>query len=143
MNRKELATAILAAANGASFSPVQIQKAVFLVSRNLPSLISNGEPFDFKPYDYGPFDRAVYQEIQSLRSEGMALVGYDAFGRYDTYSASPEGVAVGKRLLDSLAPAQRDYIRQVADWVRRQTFASLVKSIYEAYPEMRANSIFK
>jgi hypothetical protein len=31
----------------------------------------------------------------------------------------------------------------VSDWVRAQSFNSLVKAIYDAYPEMKVNSIFR
>jgi hypothetical protein len=59
VTRQQLLLAILAAAKGRSYSPVQIQKAVFLITRNLPGLVTEGEGIDFHPYDYGPFDSEV------------------------------------------------------------------------------------
>jgi hypothetical protein len=35
------------------------------------------------------------------------------------------------------------YIQRISDWVRVLSFNRLVKSVYEAYPHMRAHSIFK
>ena len=51
MNRGDIVLAMLASADGRTFSPVQIQKAIFLVSRNLPSIFDEGE--EFSP-DYSP-----------------------------------------------------------------------------------------
>ena len=106
-------------------------------------IVDDGQSFNFAAYDYGPFDSDVYAEARHLRTEGRAVIAPSGYGRWDTYAASELGIADGQRLLESLAPAHQDYIRQVADWVLGQLFTSLVKSIYETYPEMRANSIFQ
>jgi hypothetical protein len=144
MTRTELVLAILAAAEGRPYTPVQIQKAVFLVSRNMPALVDSGRGFAFVPYDYGPFDSDVYQEAQLLKSVGDALVTpAENQSRWNTYSASENGVARGTAILDALPPGQAEYIRSVSKWVRSLNFGALVKSIYAAYPDMKANSIFK
>src|SRR4051812_34921382 len=62
MTRGGLVLALLAAAQGRAYTPAQLQKAAFLVTRNLPQAFDRGETFDFQPYDYGPFDKGVYQE---------------------------------------------------------------------------------
>ena len=134
--------AILAAAEGGAYSPVQIQKAAFVLDRNLPQLFSDGSKFHFTPYDYGPFDRSVYSEVEKLEAEGLAVVNQSA-GRWRTYAASPQGVEQGKLLLAALPAAHSDYVRRVSEWVRSLDFATLVKSIYAAYPEMKANSVFQ
>jgi hypothetical protein len=59
MTRSELILALLAAAEGRPYTPVQIQKAAFLVTRNLPQVMGEEQPFEFVPYDYGPFDADV------------------------------------------------------------------------------------
>ena len=143
MNRRDLVLATLASAEGRSFTPVQIQKAIFLITRNVPGLIDQGLPFDFSPYDYGPFDQSVYIEIEGLRRDGCAIVAPSGSGRWDTYAASDVGVAQGANLMSRLPPNISSYTRTITEWVRAQSFRDLVKSIYEAYPEMKANSIFK
>ena len=142
MNRRELVLAVLACADGRTFSPVQIQKATFLLSRNMPNLIE-GPGFAFKPYDYGPFDSDVYSEIESLGRDGLAVTAPSGIGRWSTYAASDAGVARGQELLAKLDQPSRDYVAQISTWVRRLSFGTLVKSIYEAYPDMKVNSIFK
>lgn len=143
MTRQQVLLAILAAAEGRSYTPVQIQKAVFLVSRNLPHLITDGEPFAFVPYDYGPFDSAVYDEAERLASSGLAAIVPSGVGRWNIYSATEEGVRAGIEILASVDVASSEYISNVSQWVRSQGFGALVRSVYEAYPEMRANSIFQ
>jgi len=142
MNRRDLILAILAAAEGRPYTPVQIQKAVFVVCDQFPDLIDDGPGFSFEPYDYGPFDSDVYSEISELEEDAEATVAPSADGNWNTYAASDYGLIRGRELLDAMGKEGK-YIQRISDWVRSLSFNQLVKSIYEAYPEMRANSIFR
>jgi hypothetical protein len=141
MNRRDAVLAILAAADGSGYGPAQLQKALFLISRNAPDVFDDGRGFNFKPYDYGPFDKSVYDAADALALEGLCCVSR-SFNGYRTYSATEEGRAAGERLLASLDEQKRNYVEEVSRWVRSLSFAQLVKSIYQAYPETRENSIF-
>lgn len=141
MQRRDILLAIMGAAEGRSFSPVQLQKAVFLIDRNLPAVFEDGSRFNFAPYDYGPFDREVYAEAGLLERDEMALIAKGTSG-YLEYSATDKGLTRANELFQKLNEDQRAYIAAVVEWVRSLSFAKLVKSIYEAYPDMRANSIF-
>ena len=141
LNRRDLVLAILAASGGRAYTPVQIQKAVFVVCDQLPGLISR-PGFNFKPYDYGPFDSDVYSEISQLQRAGEAMITPSPFGNWNMYAASDTGLIRGLELLDRIGK-QQEYIKKISAWVRSLSFTSLVKSIYEAYPHMKANSVFK
>ena len=141
MKRRDLLLAIMAAGGGRAFTPAQIQKAAFLVTRNAPHLVNEGAPFDFSPYDYGPFDISVYNEAEALERQGLAALTPN--GRWRTYGPTAEGVEHGSAQLEKMSPDAQKYIQDVARWVLSLDFATLVKSIYQAYPEMRENSIFK
>jgi hypothetical protein len=144
MTRRELLLAVLAAAEGAQYTPVQIQKALFLLSKNMPELVGNGPKFNFVPYDYGPFDIEVYNEANMLKAQGLANISPSGSGgRWNTYAVSPSGLEKGKRILEKLPTAKLSYIKRVSVWVLSLDFGSLVKSIYDAYPEMKVNSIFR
>jgi uncharacterized protein len=144
MNRRDLVLAILAAAEGRPYMPVQIQKAVFIICDHLPGLIDDGPGFNFQPYDYGPFDSDVYDELQRLARSGEVVIAPAASGNWSTYAASDAGVERGGDLLyGGMTTEQTGYVQRVSAWVRSLSFRSLVRSIYEAYPEMRANSIFR
>jgi uncharacterized protein len=141
MKRHDALLAILGAAEGRPFSPVQLQKAVFLIDRNLPHVFDADSRFGFTPYDYGPFDREVYVEASALELSGLASTAKGASG-YTEYSVTDNGLVRAKEILQGLDEDQRVYFASVVEWVRSLSFAKLVKSIYEAYPDMRANSIF-
>jgi hypothetical protein len=143
MNRRELVLAVLAASEGRPYTPVQIQKSVFLITENAPDIVDEGPDFDFQPFDYGPFDPDVYAEAQALANSGLVAIAPSDVGRWNTYAASDRGIAEGRNVLASLPQARREYVAEVSEWVRRLSFTSLVKSIYDAYPEMRVNSIFR
>lgn len=143
MKRRDVLLAILASGDGRAFTPAQIQKAAFLVTTNAPSLVDDGPNFGFVPYDYGPFDVAVYSEAENLERQGLALIGTTNNNRWRTYAPSREGVGHGETIKSRMTSGQREYVERVANWVLSLDFATLVKSIYEAYPQMRENSIFK
>lgn len=133
---------LLASAGGAPLTPVQLQKAAFLVQRQAGWLIK-GPPFSFEPYDYGPFDRRVYQEADSLAQEDDVVVTPHNGGGWNTYSATAQGQSKAQLILEELPPKVRSYLSNVSKWVRSQNFSGLVKSIYAAYPDMKVNSVFQ
>ena len=141
MNRRDAVLAVLAAADGNGYGPAQLQKALFLISKNAPDVFEDGRGFKFTPYDYGPFDKRVYDAADELASEGLCTVARSSNG-FRTYSATEDGRRVGQLILAGLPPGKRNYIQEVSRWVRSLSFAQLVKSIYQAYPETRKNSIF-
>jgi uncharacterized protein len=143
MNRRDLVLAILVAAEGRPYTPVQIQKAVFVICDEYPGLIDDGPGFNFQPYDYGPFDSDVYSVLRELDDAGFADIAPSAYGNWNTYAASDDGIRVGQRLLDRMHNEPRHYVNEISAWVRSLSFTRLVRSIYEAYPRMRARSIFR
>lgn len=140
MNRREFELAALAASNGQSFTPVQLQKLLFLLDRNIGSHLG-GSGFDFQPYHYGPFDVNVYSTFASLEHEGLAVIENPNSSRR-LYRLTESGQHEGLKILDSLDKSIAAYMGTVGQFVRSLSFAGLVSSIYEAYPEMKANSVF-
>jgi uncharacterized phage-associated protein len=141
MDRTRLLLAGLAAGGeNASFTPVQVQKLFFLLDREASHLVG-GPHFNFTAYDYGPFDRSVYDGLEELCQHGLGTV--QNTGRYRVYGLSQDGYRQGIDTLHSLPQATRDYISSVSTWVRQLSFEQLVASIYNRYPEMKANSVFR
>jgi uncharacterized protein len=140
MQRRDWNLLVLAAAEGQALSPVQFQKALFLISRNLPGEV--GENFyDFQPYNYGPFDADVYNDALSLVPEQLAAVSKSPQG-WTEYSATPNGLARAKQIAEALDPKVSSYVERLVKWVRSQSFPALVRAIYHKYPEMKVNSVF-
>lgn len=141
MNQHEITAAAMASAEpGALFGPAQIQKLMFLIDAELGGTIG-GPFFDFMPYDYGPFDSNVYSALHRLKHEG--LLDTDYTGRYRRYFLTGPGHATGRQHLNQLGENARDFIARTARWVREVSFSQLVSAIYERYPEMKENSIFR
>ena len=128
-------------ASGMAHSPVQIQKLLFLIDREIPKLVG-GPHFDFEPYQYGPFDSTVYSELRSLRAKGLVDVDLIWWGRRG-YSLSPEGQEKGEAILGELNEKAQAFIQKTSKFVRGLSFSKLVAAIYKAYPEMRENSVFQ
>jgi len=140
MTRKEIILASLATCSGHTYTPVQIQKLLFLIDKRAGLQI---EPrFDFKPYHYGPFDKGVYDELDGLEQEGLVEVVREPNLKLRKYRLRPDGSTQGGKLLETLDARTRDYVLKLSEYVRNASFTQLVSAVYEAYPEMRANSVF-
>jgi uncharacterized protein len=137
--RQELVLAALAPGRGAVHSPVQVQKLLFLIDREIPHHVG-GPYFDFKPYNYGPFDKAVYDDLESLSQRGLVEISIQA--GYHGFRLTSVGQSQGDHFLNGLPTVAKDYVISVSEFVRRLSFASLVSAIYRAYPEMKENSVF-
>ena len=132
--------AMSAAGENIRLTPVQIQKFFFVLDREVPHQI-DGPRFEHAAYDYGPYDRAVYAAMDEQRDRGNVTI--DTSGRYRTYSLTAAGYDVGRALADELPGEFSVYAEKLGDWLTSLSFGQLVSAIYERYPEMRANSIFK
>lgn len=142
MTKKELALLMLALAEGKPYSPVQIQKSLFLTTRNLPDLFEDTPPYEFVAYDYGPFDKTVYNDVEELQHEGLADVAIAPHGRWNEYRATQEGIEAARQLQATLDAENLEYLKEISACVRSLSFSQLVAAIYKAYPEMKKNSIF-
>ena len=142
MIKRDFVLAVLAAADGASHTPVQVQKLFFLLDRKAPNLVG-GPHFNFQPDDYGPFDVAVYRELESLASDNLVEIQTVNDTRRKTYRTTPSGQTKGSQLLASFGEPIAEYVSQLSLWVRSQSFAQLVSSIYTHFPDMKVNSVFQ
>jgi uncharacterized protein len=140
MNKEELVLAALAPGKGALHKPVQVQKLLFLIDREIANILG-GPFFDFKPYDYGPFDKDVYAVLEALADQGYVDIVPENTWR--SYKLTSMGQAFADVLLKRCPERAVDYIQRSSAFVRELSFTQLVGAIYKAYPEMRANSIFR
>jgi hypothetical protein len=83
----------------------------------------------------------VYSDCEVLAAQGKVEILQGPRWKY--YAATDAGVDRGKEILNSLSKLDSDYIVSVSNWVRSLTFEQLVKSIYQKYPKMKVNSIFR
>jgi hypothetical protein len=141
MTKDDFVLAVLAAADGANHTPVQVQKLFFLLDKKIPYHIG-GTHFNFHPDDYGPFDSGVYRALEALSARGLVEVNKVADLRRKTYRTTSDGQRRGEAVLSGLSTGVADYIRQLSAWVRNLSFAELVSAIYAEFPDMKVNSVF-
>lgn len=141
MNRTNLVLAALYPANTDSYTPVQIQKLLFLIQKKIPVFKKDG--FDFKPYDYGPFDKNVYSELETLAEKGFINIREQEASSWRAYGLTNDGLTKAKEIFETLDADSREKITKLSGFVRQLSFSQLVSAIYDAYPEMKQNSVFK
>jgi hypothetical protein len=132
----------LLAARHHALTPVQLQKSLFLLGKRRPKEVGKGF-YSFRPYDYGPFDVAVYTDADRLVGEGLVAVNASEGRSLRRYYLTPKGKTEAERLTATVPAAAMQYLQQVVPWSQKLSFNELVRAIYEAYPDMRANSVFR
>ena len=142
MSKEELILAALSSAEGSPFSPVQIQKLLFLIDRRIGREIG-GPYFDFVPYHYGPFDRGIYALLDHLVKKGLMEASPVPGLRWNLYKPTPSGQIKGDQTLSGILEKPRSYIASLASYVVQLSFDDLVSAIYRGYPDMEVNSNFK
>lgn len=144
MTPKDWTLLVIAEAGEHPVQPVQLQKALFLISRNLhPRDLAAPKFYAFSPYDYGPFCSQVYADAERLETEGLVVISRPPETRFKTYRATEAGFQRASALKSALSSQATTYLTRVVEFTQSHTFNELVSAIYEAYPEMRANSVFQ
>lgn len=141
MTQKEIILASMAASDGATHTPVQIQKLLFLIDRKLSEELG-GTFFNFIAYDYGPFDKEIYRLLEELANDDLVEILEEQYIRWKRYRLTFEGQRQGEKILTGLDKDVTSYIKKLSKFVRELSFPQLVSSIYNEYPEMRENSVF-
>lgn len=144
MNRKDWTLLTIVAADKRPLQPVQLQKSLFLISRNLPRrLLGPGRFYSFSPYDYGPFCSDVYADAEDLEVEGLVVIQRSPDSCVRLYQATEPGARRALALERRLSPSAVDYVERVVTFTQSLSFNQLVRTIYKAYPDMRINSVFQ
>lgn len=132
-----LLAAMAAGGDHAEYTPVQIQKLMFVVDREIPSLVG-GPHFAFKPDVFGPFDDGVYDVIRDLADRNMIRI--EASWDSPIYSLHDNALELGRLILAQLPAEASRFIQGAAYWIRTLSLRQLVASINSIYPDMAVNS---
>ena len=141
MDKQSIILAAFSTANDRNFSPVQIQKLLFLIDKNVGEKIG-GPFFNFQPYDYGPFDSEIYTVLNQLISDGL-LEQIETSRGWKLYKLTQTGLEKGQLELTNLEQKFQTYFEELASFIHSLSFSQLVSTIYKAYPEMKVNSVFR
>lgn len=142
MSKEELLLAALASAKGSSFSPVQIQKLLFLIDRRIGRDIG-GPFFDFIPYKFGPFDKGIYDSLDLLVKEKFIAEVSTKNSKWKQYKLTSSGQSKGEKFLASISRKPHLEVCDLSKYVLKMSFHDLVAAIYRDYPDMQVRSIFK
>ncbi|UEM20080.1 SocA family protein [Skermanella mucosa] len=142
LTREELVLATLASQPAAWYQPIHVQKLFFLIDQNCADMIG-GRKFDFRPYNFGPFDRTVYDTLDGLSLQGCVITRGQIGVDYREYHLTEDGAARGRMAQGRLPGPVRDYIDRLVPWALSSSFDQIVEAVYEKYPDMRANSIYR
>jgi uncharacterized protein len=141
VNRRDWTLLAICAAGGKGVSPVQLQKVLFLLGRELPHEVSPNF-YTFAPYNYGPFSRAIYDDAECLADSGAVAITKVPGENWNRFIATGEGCVRAEEARRSAPKAAAEYLDRAVEWASRQSFQSLVRSIYDKYPDMKVNSVF-
>jgi hypothetical protein len=131
----------LAHRRGASMTPVQIQKTMFLMSMEAAHQVGP-EFYQFVPYNYGPFDASIYHDLSQLAEQGL-VYGDAAVGRnWKAFGITARGLEAASEIRAQADKNAVSYLERVVDWVSSLSFPVLVRAIYDKYPQFKANSVF-
>ena len=138
---EEMILAAMAPANCSPFTPVQIQKLMFLIDKELAAGLGE-KLFNFRPYNYGPFDGDAYSCLDALVDSGHVELVPSLGQRWSSFKTTEKGQTVGEQKLSQLETWVQQAIEVYSNWVRGLSFPQLVSAIYKKYPEMKLNSVF-
>jgi uncharacterized protein YwgA len=140
IERKDWVLLTLATEEEQTFTPIQLQKSVFLIGKELDI---NKNFFDFEPYDYGPFDVDVYRDAEELQKDNLVYITYPEHLRWNVYSITQKGIERAKEIAEKLDINEESAINNQVNWVLEKNFRELVNSIYKEYPKFAENSILR
>lgn len=127
----------------ASVDPIRIMKGLFLFTQEVkPGTLKTSGTFHFHPMSYGPCAPEVYATLDDLVFCGDVEELPVAGETWRRYEATPKGRKTVAAIVRRHAKTAR-YLRQLREWCDKQTFSSLLKAVYRAYPAFAVNSVFK
>lgn len=141
MDKRELLLVALGQGGNDFHTPVQVQKLLFLIDKNIGERLG-GPFFNFAPYDYGPFDSSIYEVLRDLERDEL-ICSKAATNGMKIHGLTDKGLIKCNQLSQLIDPISIDYIKRVSEFVRSLSFPELVSAIYKAYPEMKLNSVFQ
>lgn len=142
MKRKYWTLLVIAAAEGGSLTPAQLQKSLFLISkRNNDEALGNF--YSFEAYDYGPFSIEVYQDAEELADADLIMIQKHNMYGWKMYSSTPSGISKAEEISQNIPGKVFENLNSIVHWSMSISFRELVNSIYEEFPEYRENSVFQ
>lgn len=121
--------------------PVRIQKGMFRLAQE--GSLPPAECYAFAPYHYGPMSRQLYADVDELEArslvKGEPVDGYS----WKRYRATPAGVEQARSTARGARPIALERLFGIKREISQQSFAELLRDVYERYPEFATKSVFR
>ncbi len=82
--------------------------------------------------------------LDGLEIRGLVEIQNKQYSRYRSYRSyrlTSEGADEANTALAKIPNS--GYLRTLSDWVRKQSFTSLIAAVYREFPAMKKNSVFR
>jgi hypothetical protein len=124
----------LAQSSSGSLQPLQLQKALCLLSEQLSLPLLQCDTFyDFTPNEYGPFSAAIYSDIEELASSGLVIVSHDGWpGRH--FVLTREGREAAQQLPATIEPEAVRCLTAVLAWITSFELRELLQVDLATFP---------
>ena len=131
---------LLLAIGDGTIEPVQVQKLMFLFAKE--SDVPEDEAYSFVPYDWGPCSFDIYSDLDDLINSEV-VDRYSTSRGWNCYGLTEKGRQLTAELIASADRTCLNKLGDLRNWVRGQSFRSLLRSVYERYPEYAVASRFE
>ena len=124
---------------GEYIQPIQLQKTLFKFAKE--SAVPAAESYEFEPYNWGPCSFEIYDDLGSLREQGLieAIPSGSGWNIYRlTELGKVKSIEFRKQASASLVRALDD----VRSWVTSRDFETLLRDVYKDYPKYATESLF-
>jgi len=122
-----------------ALDPIRIQKGMFYLSRE-PST-PPAQRYDFVPYYYGPCSFSIYSDIDQLIGSGLIEPVPVPGQSWRKYRLTEAGLEQAAKLAATAGPRAVETCAAARSRVTNHTFRSLLKEVYEQYPEYAVKSV--
>jgi len=124
-----------------TLDPVRVQKGMFYFASK--SIVPAKEKYNFVPYYFGPCSFDIYRDIEQSIHEGLIEAVPVSGQSWRKYTLTEQGL----ERADKLASAAQSHAVQACAAARSRvighTFRTLLKEVYEQYPEYAVESVLK
>jgi uncharacterized protein len=141
LDRDKWALIILSLADDGELTPVQVQKALFVLCQEAGDAVGKNF-YKFEPYNYGPFDKDIYVDLENFSKDGLVEMEKVDGRKWTNYKITDAGRRMAKEVSSSSDEEIIEYAKNVVDWTKSLSFARLVGAIYKKYPDYAVNSVF-
>jgi hypothetical protein len=115
---------LLAIAATHGLTPVQLQRALYLLGQRFPKLASGGF-YEFRPVGSGDYCEQIYRDAEALAEKGFVTIGVSDRDGGRQYRVTPAGAERARALAKHVRSPILSELHTVAAWARTRSVDQL------------------